>query len=308
MTERNVGAHGRHARRARRGRGFAPACEAIEPREMLSGFTPVPVTITGGLAPGIETGIVPGLQVTDFRQPTFAGTTLAGMKPVGYAIVQLFAQRFGDGGPKPLGQTVSDPTGGWSLTVGPLVDGIYRVTASVTAPGTDATTDPGSFPTPPRDLTPTGQGPPQLVVVDTVGPRVAGLSFDPAAGQISVTFQDAGLGLDPVSLNNPANYVLVRANDPRGARPITLVAQPGVSGFYTGALTEVLTVVGGPLVPGAYTFEVASAGVVDRAGNALDGEFLGTFPSGDGHPGGNFLATLTVPRAPRGPRARARLH
>ena len=32
----------------------------------------------------------------------------------------------------------------------------------------------------------------------------------------------------------------------------------------------------------------------DVSGNALDGEFLGKFPTGDTHPGGSFSATLPI--------------
>ena len=42
-------------------------------------------------------------------------------------------------------------------------------------------------------------------------------------------------------------------------------------------------------------FEVRSPGVIDLAGNALDGEFTGKLPSGDGRPGGNFIVQLIVP-------------
>lgn len=34
--------------------------------------------------------------------------------------------------------------------------------------------------------------------------------------------------------------------------------------------------------------------ITDPSGNPLDGEFSGTFPSGDGTPGGNFVATFTI--------------
>jgi hypothetical protein len=291
MTDRNVGRreHGRPAHHNRRKiRRFAVACEALEPRELLS------AAVTGGLAPGFATGAVgSGVDLTDFRLPTFAGTTVQQ-----FDVVQLFAQRFGDSGPRPLGQTVSDANKAWSLSVGPLPDGVYLVTASVTgpAPAGKTATDKGGFPTAPVALTPTGQGPPRLLVVDTTGPRVAALGFDPSADQISVVFQDSGAGLSPASLNRASNYTLVRSDDPRGARPIKLTPSPGISGFYTGAITEILTVEGGPLPPGHYTLQVASGGITDLAGNPLDGEFTGIFPSGDGHPGGNFIAMLTVPR------------
>lgn len=35
-------------------------------------------------------------------------------------------------------------------------------------------------------------------------------------------------------------------------------------------------------------------GIQDLAGNALDGNFYGSFPSGDGLPGGNFVATVST--------------
>ena len=58
-----------------------------------------------------------------------------------------------------------------------------------------------------------------------------------------------------------------------------------------------LTINGGrPLRGGTYTLTIFSGagvrGVRDVAGNALDGEFSGTFPSGNGIPGGNFVAEL----------------
>jgi hypothetical protein len=43
---------------------------------------------------------------------------------------------------------------------------------------------------------------------------------------------------------------------------------------------------------GPYTLIVRSGGIQDVAGNALDGHFFGTFPSGDGAAGGDFAARL----------------
>ncbi|MBM4047741.1 MAG: hypothetical protein FJ279_21765, partial [Planctomycetes bacterium] len=59
-----------------------------------------------------------------------------------------------------------------------------------------------------------------------------------------------------------------------------------------------------PLPHGEYAVLVdGSAGITDRSGNALDGEFnpaAGGLPSGDGVPGGDFVSTFTV--AALGPR------
>jgi VCBS repeat-containing protein len=54
---------------------------------------------------------------------------------------------------------------------------------------------------------------------------------------------------------------------------------------------------GGPLAPDTYTVTLRSAdnGITDLAdGGLLDGEFSGTFPSGNSSPGGNFVTTFTV--------------
>ena len=49
-----------------------------------------------------------------------------------------------------------------------------------------------------------------------------------------------------------------------------------------------------PLDIGLYRFTVAGAKITDRGGNQLDGEFGGTFPTGDGTFGGNFVYGFEV--------------
>jgi hypothetical protein len=253
----------------------------MEPRAMLA-------AAAVQLAPVSQSG---GPAVTNSQEPTFNGTV------AGYSIVQLFAQRIGDAAPRFLGQTESDPAGDWSLTVGPLHDGAYTVFATVTSPGVAPV--PNSFPTPPIYLQ---NGTPQggTLVVDTSGPRVAALGFDPASRSITVIFQDAWVGLDPLSVTNPNNYVLVSPNHLGVAlTPQIIPPAPAVTGFYTTSQSELLKIPDSvPLPPGHYTFGILSGGVRDLAGNPLDGEFHGTFPSGNGQAGGNFVATLTVPRSP----------
>jgi hypothetical protein len=41
-----------------------------------------------------------------------------------------------------------------------------------------------------------------------------------------------------------------------------------------------------------------TAGIADLAGNSLDGEFVGSFPSGDGSPAGNYVCSFTVAEPP----------
>ena len=52
-----------------------------------------------------------------------------------------------------------------------------------------------------------------------------------------------------------------------------------------------------PLTEDTYRVTLIGAGspaILDLSGNALDGEFSGAFPSGNGTQGGNFAATFTV--------------
>ena len=83
---------------------------------------------TGGLAPVPANGpfISSGFATTN--QPTFDGTSAA------YAIVQLFARPLNVDAELPLGETVADSSGRWSLATGPLAAGGYVITAKITPP------------------------------------------------------------------------------------------------------------------------------------------------------------------------------
>lgn len=84
--------------------------------------------------------------------------------------------------------------------------------------------------------------------------------------------------------------------------PADVVVQGASSGIVQGTLVVVgdkLTFVktGGPLAADTYTVTLRSAanGIVDQAlDELLDGEFNGTFPSGNGTAGGDFVFSFTV--------------
>src|SRR5262249_12365584 len=141
------------------------------------------------------------------------------------------------------------------------------------------------------------------LVIDTVPPRIAGLAFNPKTGVITVVVQDAGAGLESSSLTNLANYTIVLKRGLVGSNSRTGSLGPAIAGFYSGAQSATLQFTAPPPA-GRYLFMVASGGVIDEAGNALDGEFTGRLPSGDGRPGGNFIAQLTVLRRPSKPHPR----
>jgi hypothetical protein len=144
------------------------------------------------------------------------------------------------------------------------------------------------------------------LVIDTVGPKVTSVTFDRFQGQIQVTFQDyggpgnAGVGLDMASLIDASNYQLTTVHHPRvGKYRVNVISD--VPGTLTGTQTVTLSINGGKYIKGGwYFFTIYSAspsdpsGVQDIAGNALDGEFYGYFPSGNNVNGGNFVAQLTA--------------
>jgi hypothetical protein len=146
----------------------------------------------------------------------------------------------------------------------------------------------------------------QNLVIDTVGPKVTSLSFNRFHGQIVVGFQDygglnnTGVGLVQSSVTDASNYQLVTVHHPRvGKYRINVVSDtPGTT---TGVQTATLSINKGHYVSGGwYFFTIRSAsalnpsGIRDIAGNALDGEFYGYYPSGNNVPGGDFVAQLTA--------------
>ncbi len=154
------------------------------------------------------------------------------------------------------------------------------------------------------------------LLIDTVAPTVTGVSVNRKTGLIVVTFQDfgglndTGVGLDMASVVDAANYQLVAARHP-GVSANRLIVAAVKPGPIAGIETVTLKLRHRPSVAaGGYSLRIDSAspadpsGIQDNAGNALDGEFSGTFPSGNGVPGGNFVARLsalpsTRPRTPR---------
>jgi hypothetical protein len=237
----------------------------------------LPISVSGMLNPASDTGVSNHDAITSINQPNFLGTTRPG------AVVQLFAQAVGPGNtPMLVGQTTADALGDWSITTTPLADGSYIITVTATD------VPMGSFAT--AQILPSAtEGP---LVIDTLGPVVSALQYNPLAGQVIVTLQDILSGFDPASVLNPANYILSNASRASQRYALTGIQASAVAGPpNTEQVT--LTFNGGQKLRGIhYLLEIISGGIEDIAGNALDGEFDGLFPSGNGVPGGDFLARL----------------
>jgi uncharacterized protein (TIGR03118 family) len=180
--------------------------------------------------------------------------------------------------------------------------------------GTHTYTDPGSYPV---QVLITDEGGSQTlaateadVVPNTsTRPVITDVTFDRLDGTVSVTFLDlggpnnAGVGLKLSTLVDANNYSLSLLSSPfkhPHAPARFLVTSVTVTpGTNVGEQVAAIQFNNGHVIRGGhYLFKVFSVsptnltGVQDNGGNALDGEFYGTFPSGNGKAGGDFVAEL----------------
>jgi len=230
-----------------------------------------PLTIA--LDPTSDTGQSSSDRITNDNTPTFQG----GGEPGLYVI--LSARPVGStSAPTAVGSSTVDASGNWTITSLALPDGSWDFFAEGKRP----------------DGLSTGSATFSGLVIDTVGPQIVGAVLGPRNNQVAVTFQDNSGGMAQSTLSNPANYALTKngTHAPRlfvidYAQP--LPAQPG------GVRTVILNSSADRLTRvGRYVFTVLAGGIADVAGNALDGAFNGSYPSGDGHSGANFNAEFVV--------------
>ena len=129
----------------------------------------------------------------------------------------------------------------------------------------------------------------------------------PRTDGLTISFRDFPIrtvgfpnpAINPIVGVNPGHYVL--RGDANGIVPIstiTFIADPSVPG--TAATGRVELTFPAPLLDDRYTLTI-NEDVVDDLGNKLDGESNAsqpldtpTFPSGDGQPGGDFVARFTI--------------
>jgi large repetitive protein len=221
--------------------------------------------------------------ITNDNRPDFLG----GSEPNSTIILSVTSAS----GTQLVGAAVTDASGMFSVGTGiPLTDGVYTVHV--------AATDASGHTTAAYIL-------PQQLVIDTVGPKVTGVQFDRVNGRIFVTFADDRSGLDQSTLIDGSNYKFGKyppaASNRKSPYFVTsLVPSPATQP--TDPQTVTVSINNGRYLPGGrYLLTIASAGgagtlahngLRDAAGNALDGEFYGFFPSGNNKTGGDFVAGL----------------
>lgn len=250
----------------------------------------VPIVLTGFLNPATDSGRSHFDAITNIAEPNFFGTS----EP--FSHVSLYATPTGGGTAVLIGQTQAGGDGFWSITTNHLNDGSYTITGAATDRSGKTTTGSTTPATPVAFLPNANQGP---LVVDTVGPRVADVTFNRLSGQVDVTFQDERSGLNEATLLDSANYQLTKPHTNPGAFLLTNINVTPPAGPTDPEAVGLVFNSGHVLHGASYTFTIRDSSrgastIQDVAGNSLDGEFYGAFPSGNGIPGGDFVAMLTA--------------
>jgi hypothetical protein len=220
------------------------------------------VVLSGSLSPANVSVVSNGYSVTNAATPTFVGTAPPG------TTVQLFAQSEVSSAPVLIGTAVADPSSHWQIMANHLADATYAISARFSGGASGF-----------GQVTPLTQ-----ISIETVAPRITAISYSRNTGKVTITF-DAPAGFNPAKLTNPAFYVART----KGANSPLLK----ISGIQRVGMQVTFTVAKGRSHPSSFYLDVVSGGIQDLAGNALDGEFNGTFPTGNGHPG-DFSHTLPI--------------
>ena len=235
----------------------------------------VPIILTGRLDPASDSGVSNSDGITFVQQPTFFGTS------EDLSSITLSAQNTAGGAPIALGGTTADLNGNWQLTSQvALPDGQYVITATAVD----------------RNGVTTASTVIATIVIDTIGPRVTAFGFTQNPGRLFVQFQDERSGLAQAPLTDGRNYQIEKPHLRPGRLLVrSLTATPPTGPTNPQTVTAVVTNRGSSnLGSGTFTVTVFNSplGITDVAGNPLDGEFYGRFPSGNGVPGGDFVAIV----------------
>ena len=250
-------------------------------------IAPAAPRITGGLNPLSDSGLFNFDALTNVSTPNFLGTTEPG------ATVTLTATSSANPSVAvPVGSGVADSNGAWSITSAPLADGSYRITASVV--GTSGATAS-------KDLL---GGPslfPNRLIITHAGPQIEGFTIlDGRRGTFQVTFRDPnGLLVSPLTVRGI--YTVSRVPSRGQALGVTGLTRTPIPDYPVGYTTDPVVVTGrlgkgrAPnLRNGSVDFSIRGDAILDIAGNSLDGEYAGRFPTGDGQAGGDFRVRVRL--------------
>ncbi|MBM4047868.1 MAG: hypothetical protein FJ279_22435, partial [Planctomycetes bacterium] len=191
---------------------------------------------------------------------------------------------------------VAGPTVTLNIVEGNLPTGLYQFTATDTLKDLAGNALDGEF----TAALPSGNGTPggsflAAFTVDATGPRVTAMTPTPgatvdSAASVLVSFDE---DLAAASVSGTTFEVVNLGPDGQFGTGDD-IAVPGTVAYSAATDTATFTPTTA-LANGRYAVRLdGTASITDLAGNRLDGEFSGAFPSGNGAPGGDFVATFTV--------------
>jgi len=253
----------------------------------------VSIPLTGQLNPASDSGLSTGtVDTTNVTQPNFTGKS----EPL--STVTLSATLLPSGTPFIIGQVEAGSDGSWSITSDvPLADGHYTITATaIDQFGETTVTNPAS----PVVIT-------SNLLIDTTGPVIDGMFFNRLNGQVDYIIKDpvpasggAPSGVWVNTLLDSSDYLLTKVHAYKAypgkwvVTNVTATPDPTIPFAYDVAVTFN----GGAIIKGGfYLFTIrdssnGNSSVQDLAENHLDGVFYGSFPSGNGINGSDFVAEL----------------
>jgi hypothetical protein len=245
-----------------------------------------PITLTGNINPASDSGLSNGVtDVTNVTQPDFFGTA-----SLPYSHVSLVATAVATGVMTPIGEVQAGGDGSWNLVSDVVLpDGYYNITATAVDQFGDTRT------VAPFTVT-------SNLLIDTVGPVITGMFFNRLNGEVDYTIQDPapGSGVLVSSLLNSANYELTKVHANKAYPGKWIATNVAVTaGAAAGSYDVAVTFNSGHTIRGGfYLFTIrdssnGNSSVQDEAENHLDGVFYGSFPSGNGVNGSDFVAELS---------------
>ncbi|MHB1562124.1 MAG: Ig-like domain-containing protein, partial [Isosphaeraceae bacterium] len=240
--------------------------------------TPAPVLTWGRLSPQSDSGVNNSDGITNVTTPTFVGGATPG------AVIEVYATPTGStASPVPIASGVANNAGLWSATVvgSPMAQGSFQISARATTSGGTVSSGLGT------------------VVIDTTAPVITNIVFNRRQGELDVYFRDNLSGMFLPAISNGASYQ-VSARPLNDWIPVRRVIVPTsvsvIAGATPSSVDEAVVVLnhGKRLNPGHYTVQVAAGGMFDVAGNLLGGRFYGSYPTGNGVAGTNYVAQFTA--------------
>jgi hypothetical protein len=248
------------------------------------------IPLSGQLNPASDSGLSTGTaNTTNVVQPDFFGTSQA------LSTVTLSATLQTPGStPFVIGQVEAGSNGSWNIQSDvKLADGHYTITATAIDQFGETTVT-----TPPSPVVINSN-----LLIDTQGPVVTGMFFNRLNGQVDFTIQDPGAtpsGIWVNTLLDSSNYLFTKVHPQKDfpgewiVTNVTATPDPTLPNAYDVAVT----IGAGHVIRGGfYLFTIrdssnGNSSVQDLAENHLDGVFYGSFPSGNGINGSDFVAEL----------------